>query len=94
MCVQHAMGLSWANHKTGGLGGGHAARQVAPTLDALPTACRLQFPAALLASLVPGRRSSCRSMANRLETLGLSGMTVFALIMPTDAADHFSHTYQ
>ncbi|BDA41145.1 hypothetical protein COCOBI_01-8000 [Coccomyxa sp. Obi] len=64
---QHAMGLSWANHKTGGLGGGHAARQVAPTLDALPLRAGA-IPAALLAS---GSWSAVilSEHGNRLETL-------------------------
>lgn len=65
--VQHAMGLSWANHKTGGLGGGHAARQVAPTLDAIPLR-HGAIPAALLAS---GSFSAAilSEHGNRLETL-------------------------
>ncbi len=65
--AQHAMGLAWSNRRPGGLGGGNAARRVAPTLEALPLRAGA-IPAAILAS---GSWSAVvlSEHGNRLETL-------------------------
>ncbi|EIE27009.1 hypothetical protein COCSUDRAFT_83568 [Coccomyxa subellipsoidea C-169] len=74
---QHAMGLAWSNRRPGGLGGGNAARRVAPTLEALPLRAGA-IPAAILAS---GSWSAVvlSEHGNRLETLQFPALPALPL---------------